>query len=120
MAGGLEISQWLYTQGADFGALNHWGHGVVNKAAWRGHNNLLAWLFANLGKAVHQPLFLQDFAGFVPIELAEQAGHAGTVELLAQQMATSPGREYTPAITADPVVHQHKLRELGLTDPNAL
>ena len=60
-SGGLAIAQWLHEQGADFTSLNHWGHGVVNKAAWRGHLELLRWMFAALPATIEQ-LFLRDYA----------------------------------------------------------
>jgi ankyrin repeat protein len=117
-SGGLEIAQWLHQQGADFAKLNHWGHGVVNKAAWRGHRELLGWMLDTLPE-VREQLWLQDYAGLVPIELARQAGHMETVAALAAHMGRQPERQYRRAISS-PDVHQHKLRELGLTDPHAL
>lgn len=117
-SGGLDIAQWLHKQGANFLALNHWGHGVVNKAAWRGHLDLLRWMFREIPGTLDQ-LFLRDYAGFVPVELAAQAGHDGTARFLTETMEKHP-QNFRPAITGDPVVHQHKLIELGLTDPNAL
>ena len=117
-SGGLGIAQWLHQQGADFNALNHWGHGVVNKAAWHNHLDLLRWMFATVPSTIEQ-LFLRDYAGFVPVELAAEAGHEGTACYLREVMTKHP-HEFRPAITEDPVVHQHKLRELGLTDPNAM
>lgn len=117
-SGGLAIAQWLRNQGANFVALNHWGHGVVNKASWRGHLDLLRWLFAEIPATIDQ-LFMRDYAGFVPVELAAQAGHDEIERFLTDVMEQNP-QEFRPAITEDPVVHQHKLRELGLTDPNAL
>lgn len=117
-SGGIAISQWLYEQGANFTILNHWGHGVINKAAWRGHLDLLRWMFTQIPDTIDQ-LFLRDYAGFVPVELASQAGHDETKCFLTEVMERHP-QEFRPAITEDPVVHEHKLRELGLTDPNSL
>ena len=117
-SGGLGIAQWLHGRGADFTALNHWGHGVLNKAAWRGHLPLLEWMLDKV-PGVEDQLFLQDFAGFVPVELADQAGHDETVAFLEARMRARP-QSYRRAIEDDPEVHQHKLKELGLVDPNAL
>lgn len=55
----------------------------------------------------------------MPVELATEAGHEETACYLQEIMVQHP-QEFRPAITEDPVVHQHKLTELGLTDPNAL
>jgi|EP01046_Picozoa_sp_COSAG06_P036682 hypothetical protein len=149
-SGGLAIAQWLHEQGADFTSLNHWGHGVVNKAAWRGHLELLRWMFAALPATIEQ-LFLRDYAvwktdascpahslildfvlslswqtncciiigkrspfdttpvfvhqGFVPLELAAEAGHEETACYLREVMAEHP-QEFRPAITDDPVVRK--------------
>ena len=91
---------------------------MLNKAAWRGHLPLLEWMLDEV-PGVEDQLFLRDFAGFVPVELAGQAGHDETVAFLDARMRARP-QNYRRVIDGVPEVHQHKLRELGLADPNAL
>jgi hypothetical protein len=38
------VLRWLYEHGLDFTVINDAGHGCVQKAAWRGHEQALQWL----------------------------------------------------------------------------
>eukprot|EP00039_Didymoeca_costata_P014534 m.235480 g.235480 ORF g.235480 m.235480 type:complete len:983 (-) comp16046_c0_seq6:904-3852(-) len=107
-AGRVDMCEYLLQKGADFEHLNNWGHGVVSKAAWHGHNEILKWLFKNAN--VLDQLFVINHVGEIPVELAEQAGHKTTVKLMLEYMEKEPaifrpsGREMN--------VHQHKALKL--------
>ena len=68
------MCEWLYARGANFTLINHWGHGVVVKAAWRGNTDLLQWLKINVAGTTTQ-YFIEDADGKTPLELAMQRGH---------------------------------------------
>ena len=40
----FNLHRWLLAKGIDFGLVNHAGHGAVHKAAWKGHEEALAWM----------------------------------------------------------------------------
>ena len=40
------MCKYLEEEGADFNLLNHWGHGVVVKAVWKGHLKVLEYLLS--------------------------------------------------------------------------
>ncbi len=42
--GSVAVLRWLYEHGLDFSVINDAGHGCVQKAAWRGHQEALQWL----------------------------------------------------------------------------
>ena len=62
-AGRIEMCEFLLGRGADFHKVNFWGHGVVSKASWHGHTELLKWLFDTAGVA--NQLFIVNHVGEV-------------------------------------------------------
>eukprot|EP00729_Bicosta_minor_P004036 gene4036-6101_t len=107
-AGRLPMCQWLWGKGANFDRVNFWGHGVVSKASWHGHNEVLEWLFQEVGCA--NQMFIINHVGEIPVELAAQAGHTATVELMYKYMAKSPSP--FQSFGGDPTVHQHKVMKI--------
>lgn len=72
-AGSLEVCQWLHEKRADFTKLNKNGHGVLNKAAWRGHDvKLMSFMLALDG--VEAQLYEPDWEGELPLDRACQRG----------------------------------------------
>lgn len=39
-AGRVDMCEFLLSQGAQFDKVNYWGHGVVSKASWHGHDEV--------------------------------------------------------------------------------
>eukprot|EP01064_Diplonema_japonicum_P006314 TRINITY_DN14209_c1_g2_i1.p1 TRINITY_DN14209_c1_g2~~TRINITY_DN14209_c1_g2_i1.p1 ORF type:complete len:946 (+),score=197.94 TRINITY_DN14209_c1_g2_i1:77-2914(+) len=95
-AGSISLCEWLLSLGADFTHLNKHGHGVVVKAAWRGNNPLLEWIFDKTPVPLEH-LFYQDVDGKTPIDLAMRQKHGETVDLLKKKMATRPDLRAVPA-----------------------
>ena len=98
------MCQWLLARGSDFKRVNYWGHGVVSKASWHGHNHVLEWLFTEAG--CRDQLWIVNHVGEIAVELAEQAGHDETVALMLTHMKVDPMpfRSYGGGAT----VHHHK------------
>ena len=107
-AGRLPMCQWLWKKGANFDRVNFWGHGVVSKASWHGHNEVLEWLFQVVGCT--SQMFIINHVGEIPVELAQQAGHGATVELMYKYMAVNPSP--FQSFGGDPTVHQHKVMKI--------
>ena len=75
-AGRVEMCEFLLDRGADFHKVNYWGHGVVSKASWHGHTELLRWLFDTAGVA--NQLFIVNHVGEVSASpSANAAGNYG-------------------------------------------
>eukprot|EP00041_Stephanoeca_diplocostata_P027911 m.779038 g.779038 ORF g.779038 m.779038 type:complete len:1064 (+) comp23276_c1_seq6:299-3490(+) len=108
-AGRVAMCEYLKKRGADFQRVNHWGHGVVSKASWHGHIDVLRWLFDNAGVIHH--MFLLNHIGEIPVELAEQAGKTETVQFMLKTMKDNL-QIFVPFQGA-PDVHQHKQVKLS-------
>lgn len=126
-AGRISMCEFLLQRGADFGRVNFWGHGVVSKASWHGHTDMLRWLFTYAG--VLDQLFIINHVGETPVELAEQAGHLQTRDFMLQTMQSHPHvsvsissprldksddfvhQVFTP-FQGNPDVHQHKQQKI--------
>ena len=125
-AGHLDMCKWLKSRGANFGHINYWGHGVANKAAWKGRNKLMEWMFDDddIGTEVLDQLWLSDPAGRVPLDLATIAGHGDTVQLLKGRMQLldpQQSREVTPAPVdlEAAATHRQSTLEAAGVDPKA-
>ncbi|CAK9026933.1 unnamed protein product [Durusdinium trenchii] len=84
-AGSFDMCQWLHQKRADFASTNKNGHGVLNKACWRGHSvKLISWML-NL-EGVEAQLFESDWDGELPLDRARQKGHSALAEWLRDEM----------------------------------
>ncbi|CAJ1345833.1 unnamed protein product [Effrenium voratum] len=84
-AGSYDMCLWLHEKRADFASTNKNGHGVLNKAAWRGHSvKLMTWMLGI--ESIEEQLFEQDWDGELPVDRARQKGHTALAEWLHQQM----------------------------------
>lgn len=107
------MCDWLLARGADFELLNNWGHGVLVKSAWKGHLEVLRWLFAHVD--IRRQLYLLNPAGQSPVELAELAEHGAVRDFLLEQMAVEP-QPFAPSMVdlSSVEVHQHKQKHVNL------
>ena len=113
-AGEIEICELLKVRGANFYHMNNWGHGVVSKVAYRGHTELLEWLLCNM-EGLWKQMFLFNHIEQLPIDLARDAGHQDTVELIERSMAKHQEQPILPALNGLAVViHDHKQREVDM------
>ena len=111
-AGEIEICELLRARGANFEHMNNWGHGVVSKVAYRGHTELLVWLVTEMDDLWRQ-LFLFNHIEQLPIDLAAEAGHLDTVQLIEQQMAAHPDHPKSAALDGPAMlIHEHKKRSI--------
>ena len=109
------MCRWLLQVGADFTQINWWGHGVINKAGFRGHIELLRFFFSEefKGQDLAEQLFLEDARGFTPAQLSESNGKHEAAAFLRAKMAEHPDRIVREAVTDRGPV------SLQLLDPDA-
>ncbi|CAK0838293.1 unnamed protein product, partial [Prorocentrum cordatum] len=87
-SGNIETCRWLHSKGLDFAHLNQARHGAVNKAAWKGHQDLLHWLLVDPGGPLLIPqLLMPDLDGRSVAELARMGGHAQVANWLEELAA---------------------------------
>ena len=84
------------------------------KAAWHGHDTVLTWLFENTD--VIDQLYIINHAGENVVELALQAGHASTAELLRKQMEAHPRQFRKMEGDVSDVIHAHKALKMQMSD----
>ena len=114
-SGDIAMCRWLLQVGADFTQINWWGHGVINKAGFRGHIELLRFFFSEefKGQDLAEQLFLEDARGFTPAQLSESNGKHEAAAFLRAKMAEHPDRIVREAVTDRGPV------SLQLLDPDA-
>ena len=97
-AGNLETVKWLQAKGVDLAHVNGAHHGAVEKAAWRGHDELLRWLLlAEEGPRLLDQLRVRDAEGRSVVDLCRLGGREATASwlepLVAEQMQLTMARE---------------------------
>eukprot|EP00929_Paragymnodinium_shiwhaense_P023158 TRINITY_DN14578_c0_g1_i2.p1 TRINITY_DN14578_c0_g1~~TRINITY_DN14578_c0_g1_i2.p1 ORF type:complete len:1499 (+),score=434.39 TRINITY_DN14578_c0_g1_i2:423-4499(+) len=88
-AGNIPLCDMLFAKNANFDRVNTSGHGVVNKAAWRGDMEMLRWLKEHVPHAVEAQRLTPDWEGKTPADRAEQRGHSRMARLLRYPQAAA-------------------------------
>ena len=87
-AGSIATCKWLQGQGVSLGHVNDARHGAVEKAAYRGHDELLRWLLlAADGPLLLEQLALRDDEGRSVADLARLSGYEATARWLEPMVA---------------------------------
>ena len=82
-AGNVATCRWLHARGVNLAHVNDSNHGAVEKAAYRGHDELLRWLLLeDDGPRLLSQLVLRDEEGRSVADLARMGGHEGTARWL--------------------------------------
>jgi len=100
--GSYAACQWLLAHKADLSVLNKSGHGAVNRAAWEGNAELVAWLVQDQG--LRWQLLYRDDEARTPVDLARMAGHASLADYMQREaeslQAVLDASEATPEVAA--------------------
>ena len=97
-SGSISTCKWLQARGVNLGHVNDANHGAVEKAAYRGHDDLLRWLLlAEDGPQLSAQLRIRDGQGRSIADLARLNGQNATAEWLEPLIASEEGQELSPS-----------------------
>ena len=99
-AGNVATCRWLHARGVNLAHVNDSNHGAVEKAAYRGHDELLRWLLLeDEGPRLLSQLVLRDEEGRSVADLARMGGHEGTARWLEPMVEAEELRVVRPALS---------------------
>jgi hypothetical protein len=88
--GDTTITEWLQARGCNMTSINHNGHGVLHKAAQRGHSPMCTWFFQNHVETSNDVcsvlrLIGPDTEGYCASDLAGMEGYHELAQTLANK-----------------------------------
>ena len=87
--GDVATARFLHARGVDFGAPNHVGHTPLNKAAAKGHADLVEWILQHVD---YDNVLLRDQTGRTAADAAADANFPHLAGFLHERIALAEGR----------------------------
>ena len=87
--GDVATARFLHARGVDFGAPNHVGHTPLNKAAAKGHADLVEWILQHVD---YDNVLLRDQTGRTAADAAADANFPHLARFLQERIALAEGR----------------------------